>query len=172
MSWLQKALNASVRTDAAEIQVRANSANSAKISPNGTNDTNGTDHHSGAVIYTLPLCAAAIEERAGIAQHDGGVPRHYALAFAEFQHELPVGADLERWQLAINDAGLFLDQWGCSAHGLGWSCAALFGQSQLIAAASKQMGLIWLLNGRRVLALTAVGAHLSDNTFIRQDQLA
>ncbi len=152
--------------------MRANSANSAKSSPNGTNDTNGTDYQNGAVIYTLPLCAAAIEERAGIAQHDGGVPRHYALAFAEFQHERPVGAEFERWQSAINDAGLFLDQWSCSAHGLGWSCAALFGQSRLIAAASKQMGLFWLLNGRRVLALTAAGAHLSDNTFIRQDKSA
>lgn len=171
MSWLQKALNASVRTDAAEVHVRANSANSAKSSANGTNDTNGTDHHRSAVIYTLPRCAAAIEERAGIAEHDGGIPRHYALAFAEFQHECPAGTALERWQLAINDAGLFLDQWGCSAHGLGWPCAALFGQGRLIAATSNQMGLVWLLNSRRVLALTAVGAHLSDNTFIRQDQL-
>jgi hypothetical protein len=172
MSWLQKALNASVRTDVAGMDVHANSANSAKSSPNGTKDTNRTDHHNSAAIYILPLCAAAIEERAGIAQHDGGVPRHYALAFAEFQHAYPASIAIERWQLAINDAGLFLDQWGCAAHRLGWTCFALFGQDRLAAATSAQMGLFWLLNGRRVLALTAVGAHLSDNAFIRQDQLA
>lgn len=172
MSWLQKALNASVRNDAGGIEARANSADSAKSASTGSNDANGTRQQIDAVIYALPFCPASIEERTAIAQHDGGVPRHYALAFAEFQHECPAGTALERWQLAINDAGLFLDQWGCGAHGLGWSCAALFGQSRLIAAASKQMGLVCLLNGRRVLALTAAGAHLSDNTLIRQDQLA
>lgn len=171
MSWLQKALNASVRNDAGGIEARANSADSAKSIPIGTNDTNGTRQQIDAVIYALPFCSVSIEEGTAIAQHDGGVPQHYAFRFAELQHECPAGVALARWHLAINDAGLFLDQWGRNAHALGWRCSDLFGHAQRTTPALATMGLVWLLNGRRVLALTAAGAHLSYNTFIRRDQL-
>ena len=171
MSWLQKALNASVRPDVGGGEARANSANCAKSRLNGTNGANGTGQHIDAVIYARPFCPASMEERAAIAQHDGGVLRHYAFRFAELQHECPACIAPERWHLAINDAGVFLDQWCRNAHALGWRCSDLFGHAQPTTAASKPMGLIWLLNGRRVFALTAAGAHLSDNTFIRRDQL-
>lgn len=171
MSWLKKALNASVRNDAGGIEPRANSADSAKSTPNGTNDTIGTRQQIDAVIYALPFCPASIDERAAIAQHEGGVPQHYAFRFAELQHECPADIALARWHLAINDAGRFLDQWGRNAHALGWLGSDLFGRAQPTATALATMGLVWRLNGRRVLALTAAGAHLSDNNFIRKDQL-
>src|SRR4051812_12098928 len=42
----------------------------------------------------------------------GGVPVAYVRAFAAMRTGRPPGVPDPRWRQAINDAGLFLDQWG------------------------------------------------------------
>jgi hypothetical protein len=63
----------------------------------------------------------------------------------------------------VNDAGIFLDQWGREAERLGWAAEELFGlHPDAPIARYDRMGLLWMLKGQRVLALTARGARLSD----------
>jgi hypothetical protein len=70
---------------------------------------------------------------------------------------------LDRWQQAVADGKTFLAQWGEQAQALGWTTKDLFG---LLTAPQHakltfnplsrydETGLIWLLKGRRVVALT------------------
>jgi hypothetical protein len=108
-------------------------------------------------------------EREAIAIELGGVPEIYALAFAQLQAHAPPEAPLERWHEFINDAGIFLDQWGRDAERLGWTAEDLFGLHPVAPMARyDRMGLIWLLKGERVVALTTTGARLSGGlTFYR-----
>jgi hypothetical protein len=77
-----------------------------------------------------------------------------------------------RWQQAIHDAEFFLATWGETAAALGWSSRELFGLHQVPAqpAATYQRlsrydatGLIWLLQGRPVVALTKGEAAIQCN---------
>ena len=101
-------------------------------------------------------------EREAIAIELGGVPELYAPAFARLQAHAPPEMPLERWHHFINDAGIFLDQWGHEAERLGWRSADLFGLVRTAPMARYDcMGLLWLLKGERVVALTATEAKLS-----------
>jgi hypothetical protein len=75
--------------------------------------------------------ACALEERAAFAST---VPEVYRDAWARFQLVMPRGADLETWERAINDAGLFLDRWGDTAVEMGWSADDIFGCDGLALA--------------------------------------
>lgn len=97
-------------------------------------------------------------ERAAILEHDSGLPRHYADAFADMQNHRPEVVTEERWRQAIDDAGRFLDQWGEKATAFGWPASDLFDHAEHGAH-----GLLWELDGRPVLALTADGAALGEN---------
>ena len=68
-------------------------------------------------------------EREAIAIELGGVPIIYASAFAHLQAHAPPEVPIERWHQFINDAGIFLDQWGCEAERLGWRAEELFQES-------------------------------------------
>jgi hypothetical protein len=68
----------------------------------------------------------------------------------------------DRWNAFINDAGLFLDAWGKQAERLGWTVDDLFGlHPRTPMARYDQMGMLWLLKGEHVVALTATEARLS-----------
>jgi hypothetical protein len=75
----------------------------------------------------------------------------------------PPDVPMDRWQHQyINDAGLFLDRWGREAEQLGCTAEDLFGlHPDAPMARYDRMGLIWMLKGERVVALTAIGARLS-----------
>jgi hypothetical protein len=99
-----------------------------------------------------------LEERAAIAAHDGGIPSAYVEAFARLQRycpsNLPSG-DRHRWQMAIEDAAVFLERWGHSAAELDWPVSKLFGLSGTAPMARyDEMGLFWLLRGRQVTEVT------------------
>jgi hypothetical protein len=101
-------------------------------------------------------------EREAIAIELGGVPKIYASAFAQLQAHPPPEVPLERWHQFVNDAGIFLDRWGRAAERIGWKAEELFGlHPDAPMARYDRMGLIWLLKGERVVALTATGARLS-----------
>jgi hypothetical protein len=91
----------------------------------------------------------------------------YSQALAALRAECPAFVDAADWQQAVEDGHRFVTQWGKQAEGLGWAPADLF---RLHTPPEKppptyrrlsrydQTGLIWLLHGRPVIALTETEA--------------
>jgi hypothetical protein len=105
------------------------------------------------------------EERAAIIEHDGGAPREWAEALARLDPASPPGdIPAKRWLRFINDCGHFLDGgWARRAAELGWTPVDLFGcdRSKPFARVGR-CGLLWLLDGRRVRAITAETAVIEN----------
>jgi hypothetical protein len=66
--------------------------------------------------------------------------------------------DIQRWRRAVQDALAFVLRWGHQATLLGWTYDDLFGVTgrniRRLSPRSVPDGLIWALDGRRVMALT------------------
>jgi hypothetical protein len=118
----------------------------------------------------------AEEERAAIAEHDGGAPRVWVEALARLDpNRPPCDISPMRWLRFIDDCGRFLDEgWAARAEALGWGPLDLFGSNRDRSFARiSQAGLLWLLEGRKLLALTADVAAIATHsggklTFYRQ----
>jgi hypothetical protein len=91
-----------------------------------------------------------------MAEVEGGVPALYARAFAELHVGSRDDAKYERRLQAVDDTGRFLDAHADAPLALGWSADALFGSG----------GLILVLRGASVVALTATTAALSDGRVV------
>ena len=111
------------------------------------------------------------EERAGITEFDSGVLRAWAEALARLDPEKPP-ADVppRRWVRFIDDCGRFLDgAWASHADAFGWRPLDLFGcDHERPFARLDHAGLLWLLNGRNLVALTADTATIETPTGGRQ----
>jgi hypothetical protein len=92
---------------------------------------------------------------------------YYRDALAALRSKCPEFVENDRWQQAIRDAEIFLKRWGAHAHALGWTAHELFGLHvvpERPAATYRRLscdhatGLIWLLHGRPVTALTEMAA--------------
>jgi len=84
-------------------------------------------------------------------------------AMSALRARCPDHVPSDRWEQAIKDAGAFLTKWGVQARALGWTERDLFGLHPMpdwTAANYSRLsrydstGLIWLLQGRQVVALT------------------
>jgi hypothetical protein len=109
----------------------------------------------------------AEEERAAIVQYDGGAPRAWAEALARLDPaNPPADVPLPRWQQFIDDCGRFLDQgWANRAEAFGWGPFELFGcDRERPLARYDHMGLLWILHGRKLVALTAATATIDTLT--------
>jgi hypothetical protein len=98
------------------------------------------------------------EERAAIVEYDGGAPRAWAQGFARLDPDMPpADVPARRWQRFIDDCGRFIDSgWAERATSLGWGPVDLFGcDRERPIARLERAGLLWLLNGRKLVALTA-----------------
>jgi hypothetical protein len=91
----------------------------------------------------------------------------YSQALAALRAECPAYVDAADWQQAIEDGHRFVTQWGKQAEALGWTPADLFGlhtppekpaPNYRGLSRYDQTGLIWLLHGRPVVALTETEA--------------
>ena len=78
---------------------------------------------------------------------------------------------LDRWQQAVADGKTFLSRWGDQAQALGWTAKDLFGLLTVPEHAKPgfnrlsrydETGLVWLLGGRRVVALTGGSAAIQN----------
>jgi hypothetical protein len=98
-----------------------------------------------------------IAERAAIAEFEGGIPRPYADEFAFIQAECPNGVDKARWEMAVQDAGAFLDRWGQIAFSFGWPVADIFDWTNRGAS-----GLVWEIQEGEVTKLTDDQALIED----------
>ena len=100
----------------------------------------------------------ADDERAAIIEYDGGAFRVWAEALARLDPARPpCDVSPMRWLRFIDDCGRFLDEgWAARAEALGWGPLDLFGCNRdKPFARISQAGLLWLLEGRNLSALTA-----------------
>jgi hypothetical protein len=110
----------------------------------------------------------------GAAVRLGGLSR----IFQELERRCPDHIDSSDWQVAVEDGRKFLAQWGKQAEALDWSARDLFGLAPVPEKPSGNYrrlarydltGLVWLLRGRPVVALTDATAAIANpdgNTLI------
>jgi hypothetical protein len=102
------------------------------------------------------------DEQRSLAIPLGHIPAVYADAFAKLLAKAPADVPAKRWHRCIIVAVEFLDQWGEQAARLGWGPEELFGLDPVAPLARyDNMGMLWLLKGERVVALTETEARLS-----------
>ena len=99
--------------------------------------------------------------------------QRYRKVFGILQLRPPAMVPIERWQQCVEDGTRFLAEWGEQAEALGWTSADLFKLHPVPPAPHPSYsrlsrydctGLIWLLQGRRVVALTALTAAIENPT--------
>lgn len=111
------------------------------------------------------------EERAAIVEYDGGVPRVWAEGFARLDpNNAPADVPPRRWLRFIDDCGRFLDGgWARQAAAFGWGPLDLFGcDRERPFARVDRAGLLWLVNGRKLVAFTADTATIETPTGAHQ----
>jgi hypothetical protein len=110
------------------------------------------------------------QERAAIIEHDGGIPRGWAEGFARLDAARPPGdVPARRWQTFLDDVGRFLDNWAERAAALGWAPYDLFGADrERPFARIDKAGLLWLLNGNRLIAIGENTATIETKSGARQ----
>jgi hypothetical protein len=95
----------------------------------------------------------------------------YGRVFEELRSGCPALVEADRWHQAVRDAETFLAKWGDHAHALGWTARELFGLHSVPErptptfrrlARYDSTGLIWLLQGRPLIALTATEAAIQS----------
>ena len=99
----------------------------------------------------------------------------YGHLLSALRSKCPDLIETDRWRQAVRDADSFLATWGEKAHTLAWTAHDLFGlhpvpecpaanYSRL--ARYDETGLIWLLRGRPVVALTETDAAIRGATTV------
>jgi hypothetical protein len=97
----------------------------------------------------------------------------FARVFKALEARCPAHIELGRWQHAVQDGRTFLARWGPQAYDLGWTPRELFGLHQPPAkphpsysrlSRYDESGLVWLLRGRPVVALTDSAAAIENPT--------
>ena len=95
----------------------------------------------------------------------------YRRTYAHLQLRPPALVPVERWRQCVADSKCFLAKWGEQAEALGWTSADLFGLHTPPAKPHPSYnrlsrydctGLIWLLAGREVVALTEATASIRN----------
>ena len=123
-------------------------------------ETDGTRHLSAPVsVSRFP------RER----DSETGLGRVLAALETRYSDLVPI----DRWQAAVDDGRRFLARWGEQADALGWTARDLFGLHKPPAnphpnysrlSRYDEIGLIWLLRGREVVALTDATAAIQSST--------
>src|SRR5262245_21129154 len=99
--------------------------------------------------------------------------QRYRRTFGHLQLRPPALVEVARWQHAVEDGRRFLATWGEQAEALGWTSADLFGlhtpperphPSYRRLSRYDCTGLVWLLEGRPVVALTEATASIKGTT--------
>jgi hypothetical protein len=96
------------------------------------------------------------EERAAVAEYDGGAPHTWAEGFARLDpNKPPADVPRKRWLRFIDDCGRFLDgRWPAKAADFGWGPLDLFGcDRERPYGRIDRLGLLWLVNGGAIVEL-------------------
>ena len=107
----------------------------------------------------------AVDERAAIVEQDAGAPRECRLDPEQAPGDVP----LKRWRRFVDDCGRFLDGgWAARAAALGWGPRDLFGCDRARPFARiDHAGLLWLLNGDRLVMLAPDAAVIETKSRAR-----
>ena len=106
---------------------------------------------------------ACIVRPAHNSQYTFGRFGRFCRTFQELERRCPKHIEMADWQQAVEDGRRFLAQWGERAEALGWTARDLFGLAPVPERPAPnyrrlsrydETGLIWLLRGRPVVALT------------------
>jgi hypothetical protein len=98
--------------------------------------------------------------------------QRYRKTLAALQTKPPALVDVDRWRQCVEDGKRFLAKWGEQAESLGWTSADLFGlhippeqphPSYSRLSRYDCTGLVWLLRGREVVALTEATATIRNS---------
>lgn len=122
-------------------------------------------------ICTAQARSDAEEEHVAIIGYDGGATRSWAEALARLDPVCPpYDVPPKRWVQVIDDCGRFIDSgWASKAEALGWGPFDLFGcDRRRPFSRVDRAGLLWLLNGRKLVALTADTATIETQFGSRQ----
>jgi hypothetical protein len=101
--------------------------------------------------------------------YPGGLGTTYCRGLATLRERCPEVVEEHRWCEAIADADSFLARWAEQAEALGWTARNLFGLPPVpgkpapnyqLLSRYDETGLIWLLGGRPVVALTVHSASI------------
>jgi hypothetical protein len=128
--------------------------------------------------------SAESADRAGVRDHrlddhehsatiegDGRLLAAWAKGFAQLDPDRPPAhVPPSRWSRLVDDVGRFLDGgWADRAAALGWGSCDLFGSDRdKPFARIDRAGLLWLLNGHRLIALSPNTATIETQTGTRQ----
>jgi hypothetical protein len=119
--------------------------------------------------YTRACTGAAVHNP----QYDFGRICRFGRSLNELERRCPDRVDIGDWQQAVEDARRFLARWGEQAEALGWTAGELFGLQRVPEGPAAnyrrlsrydETGLIWLLRGRPVVALTETTAAIQGAT--------
>lgn len=172
MGGLLEILNSVVRSDFTPDWPNEKNEINAKIPPTEISSSNSFISCPGNLATkTSPTWSDAEEERAAIAEYDAGAPRLWAEALARLNPaQPPADVPPSRWLRFIDDCGEFLDAgWGDRAAVLGWHPLDLFGCDRgRPFARIDRAGLLWLLNGGKLVALSQETAVVETSTGARQ----
>jgi hypothetical protein len=127
--------------------------------------------HAAACIPQVDDWPDREDERAAIAEHDGKIPRSWAEGVARLDpNRAPADVPLQRWRRFVDDVELFLDGgFAVQAAALGWGSYDLFGcDRDRPFARVDQAGLLWLLDGARLVTLAENAAGIDTGTGARQ----
>ncbi len=119
----------------------------------------------------VPAAPAAWGEAEAERAANGRIPRAWAEGFARLDPDRPPGdVPPRRWQRFVDDAGLFIESPLCAvAAALGWGALDLFGcDCDRPFARIDQAGLLWLLSGNKLIALSENTATIEMPTGARQ----
>jgi hypothetical protein len=109
----------------------------------------------------------------GPASKRGSEQNPYGSTIAALEARCPDLVPVGRWQVAVEDGRRFLARWGEQADALGWTARDLFGlhkppekphPSYSRLSRYDEIGLVWLLRGRPVVALTEATAAIQNPT--------
>jgi hypothetical protein len=120
-----------------------------------------------AVRPPMAIIELLSRHKSGIVNLLKSVTASFSDAFTRLESRCPDHVDEERWWQCIGDARHFLVSWGRQAEALGWTAKDLFGLHQSPGephptyqrlSRYDKTGLLWLLRGRLVVALTETTA--------------
>ena len=125
--------------------------------------------------YTEAMLVLDGDDDAALAQSKArsisNIAKPYADALAALIQHCPAYIEPLRWQQAVEDGRRFVAQWGEQAAVLGWTEGDLFGPHEPPAEPPPSyrrlsrrdcIGLVWLLQGAPVVALTAASATIKS----------
>jgi hypothetical protein len=115
----------------------------------------------------------AVFDHEGALQTPFGRLSRLCRTFSALETRCPALVPVDRWRAAVEDGRRFLARWGEQAEALGWIAKDLFGlhtppaqphPSYSRLSRYDETGLIWLLCGREVIALTEATAAIQGTS--------